>query len=442
MRKFLWRTVAAIVIPMLSPAAGFGQNEIRPPAGVVLGSVSPETTTKRHRLSLTLDLSEAYDQNATVPYEGGQLPLFQGSGFYTVLSPGLEFASMGDRTQLVVSAGSSARHYANSQKTLLSSYSVGAGLTTRFGSGTTLTLNQGVTYSPALLYGLLAGVTAPTLGDAVPQAGNYALDNEGSYASSSAVMLTQRLTSRAALSFMSNFGTTKFTGVNPQYQDVQVADGGGRFTYSLSRDLSFRLGYTYRESQFKGSPRTTEQNLDIGIDYVRPLSKTRKTTFMFRAGPTQASAPNVSTGSLDLRQQYRLLVDAAVRHQMARTWSLQGSYHRGLGYIEGFPGPIYSGAYTASATGFLNRRTDVSMSAAYSDGDSALNGTPMQFTTYTGNVRARYALGRLWATYAEYLFYYYNFNRNFIVLPGIPPGMTRNGLRVGVTLWVPVRQRQ
>jgi hypothetical protein len=324
----------------------------------------------------------------------------------------------------------------------LSSYSIGAGFTTRFGSGTTLSVNQGLTYAPALLYGLLAGVTAPTLGDAVPQAGNYALDREGSYASASAVMLTQRLTSRADLTFMSTYATTKFTGVNTQYQDVEVADGGGRFTYSLSRDLRLRLGYTYRASQFKGSPQTTEQNLDIGIDYVRPLSKTRKTTFMFRAGPTQASAPNVSTGSTDLRQQYRIFVDAAVMHQMARTWSVQGSYHRGLGYIEGFPGPIYSGAYTASTTGFLNRRTDLSLSAAYSDGDSALNGTPMQFTTYTGNVRARYALNRLWATYAEYLFYYYNFNRNFVVLPGIPPGMTRNGVRVGVTLWIPVRQRQ
>ena len=65
-----------------------------------------------------------------------------------------------------------------------------------------------------------------------------------------------------------------------------------------------------------------------------------------------------------------------------------------------------------------------------------------QFTTYTGDVRLRYALGRTWATYAEYLFYYYTFNRNLTLIPGIPPGLTRNGLRVGVTLWVPVRERK
>jgi hypothetical protein len=442
MLRILSRAIAAAVLIMLCPAAGLAQVELRAPAIAVFGAVAPENAANRQRLNLTIDAAEAYDQNVVVPYNGGSLSLFQGSGLYTVLSPGLDFTSIGDRVQVGVTAGSTIRHYSDVQTTMVSSYSVGGGVTTRLWKGGTLSVNQGLTYSPALLYGLLAGVTTPTLGATVPQGANYALDQEGSYASATSVSITERLNSRAAVTVMSNASFVTFTGANPQYQDVHVYDGGGRLTYSLGRDIGLRFGYTYRQSQFVGSPRTTENDLDIGVDYTRPLSKTRKTMLTFRLGPVKAEAPAVSTGTLDIRSQYRLLADATLRHQMAQTWSFFASYHRGMSYIEGFEGPVFTGAYSSTLTGFLNRRTDVSMSAAYSTGDSALNGTPTQFTSYTGDARLRYAMGRMWAPYVEYVFYYYNFNKNFAVLPGIPPGLTRNGLRAGVMFWVPVVKRK
>jgi uncharacterized protein involved in copper resistance len=75
-----------------------------------------------------------------------------------------------------------------------------------------------------------------------------------------------------------------------------------------------------------------------------------------------------------------------------------------------------------------------------------LIGQPSQFTSYTGDARLRYALTRNWAPYVEYLFYYYNFNQsaftqNAVTPAGLPPSLTRNGVRFGVTLWLPMRHR-
>jgi hypothetical protein len=342
--------------------------------------------------------------------------------------------------QFAVTAASNVRHYNQLQETIVNNHALGAGLTATFSPKTTLSFNQGVTYAPALLYGLFAS-SAPVIGEAVPPGSNYALDNERSYASATSAKLTRQLPRRATLYLESNLKYTNFIGSNPRYQDVRTKDVGGQIAYSLNRDTALRLGYTYRQAEYVGSPQSTEQNFVIGVDYNRLLSRTRKTIFSFNIGSTLANAP-LATASAELRHSHRLIGDASLTHQMGRTWSLQGNYHRGLGYIQGFQTPVFTGAYSAAANGFLNRRTDLLFSAAYSTGEAALTGIASQFTTYTGDARLRYAVTRMWAVYAEYLFYYYDFNKGLFLLPAsLPPGLTRNGLRTGVMLWIPMRHR-
>jgi hypothetical protein len=252
--------------------------------------------------------------------------------------------------------------------------------------------------------------------------------------------VTHQLSPRATLSFTSNLKITDFTGHDTSYPDMKSADAGGRLVYSLSRDMGLRLGYTYRRADYVGSPHATEQDFDFGIDYNRPLSRTRKTTLAVSLGPAMATAPLV-IGSADLRQQFRMVGDASIKHQIGRTWTLQGVYHRGLGYIEGLQAPVFSEAYGATMSGSLTQRIDLSMNAAFSTGESALTGTPSQFSTYTGSGRLRYAVTRTWAVYGEYIFYYYLFNQNVPLPVGVSPGLTRNGIRTGLILLVPMRRR-
>jgi hypothetical protein len=440
MKRAFFRAIVAAVTTALSAATGYAQTDPRAPRGALFGDAEGRTPSPE-KLNFVVDLGESYDQNVTLQSGDVAFSPFQTSGFYTVFTPSLDFASQaGEHVQFALTAASNVRHYDELHETIVTNHAVGAGVSAQLASKTTLSFNQGFTYAPALLYGLFNGSAAPVLGQMIAPASNYALDNERSYASASAARLTQQLSRRLTLSLESNAGSTNFSGNNPSYQDIWTRDAGGQFSYSFLRNTGMRFGYTYRQAEYGGSPRTTEQNFVIGIDHSRILSRTRKTTFALTVGSTLATAPLV-TASADLRRQYRLIGDALVTHQMGRSWTLRGSYHRGLGYIQGLQAPVFTGAYSVAANGFLNRRTDISFSAAYTTGEAALTGTPSQFTTYTGDARLRYAVTRMWATYVEYLFYYYDFNQHLALPAGLPPGLTRNGLRTGVMLWIPMRHR-
>jgi hypothetical protein len=441
MRNALRRTIVAVVLAPLHPVSVFAQATPRAPAGVVFGAGGPANPTERQPLNLTIDVNEAYDQNVTVRSGDAAFSLFQTNGFYTMITPSVDFASLGERVQFAVNAGSNARYYSDLHETIIANHSLGAGLKARVSSKTSVSVNEGVTYAPALFYGLFASAPTATLGEVVPPASNYLVNDIRSYASNTQASIAQQLSQHGTLSFTSNLRFTDFTGHNASYPDVHTAEAGGRYNYSLSRGVALRLGYVFRRAEFAGSPRSTEHNFDVGFDLSRALSPTRKATLSFSVGPTVATAP-LFVGSQELVRQYRLVADASLKYELGRTWVLEGNYHRGFGYIQGLQSPVYTEAYQASTSGYLSRRLDLTVSAAYSTGEAALTGAAAEFATYTGNLRMRYAVSRMWAVYGEYLLYYYDFTHLLSPLPpGVPPGLTRNGARAGVMLWIPVRRR-
>jgi hypothetical protein len=438
MIKALRRTIAVVLATVACAASAAAQTDTRVPAGAVFGTT--RTTTPGQVLNVTVNLAEAFDQDVVADIGTADRSLFAGSGFYTTVTPQLVFGTSGDRLRFGFNAASDARYYADLHKLYTTAHSAGIGLIAQLTPSASMSLNQAVTYSPALFSGLFAGGATAGLGSVLPSESSYLLESNPSYGYATTANFTQKLSERGSIAFDASFRYNDFTGSNPGYADVRSEDVGSRYQYAVSRGLNLRVGYSFRRGQYIGSLVSTEHNIDVGIGYSRPLSRTRKTTFGFGLGPTLASAPLPSGSSQDVRQQYRVVADLVLTHQMGRTWSVQGAYHRGLGYIEGFQSPVYTAGYATTAGGFLNRRTDVSLSAAYSTGES-LTGSSSPFNTYSGNARLRFALGRMLATYVEYVFYDYQFNHSIQLPPGIPPALTRNGVRTGLTLWIPVRSR-
>jgi hypothetical protein len=438
------RTAFAILIALaVCPLYAGAQTDSRPPSGSVFGGAGTGSKSSLQNLNIMISVAEAYDQDVTDRTSGVDLQIFQGRGSYTTLTPQMDFKSGGDRFQVGITAGSSVRYYGDLHETIVVNHAIGAGFNVQLTPRTSVFLNEGVTYSPALFYGLFASTSIePAAGDTVPAAPNYVLNSKRSYVYDSKASLTHKISERAALVFNAGFQYQDYTGHDVAYPDLRTEDAGGHFLYSLNRDVKLRLGYTFKQGQFLGAPRTDEHDLDIGVDYSRPLSRTRRSTITVSLGPTIANGALSQVRTLDVGRQYRLTANMALIHQIGRTWTAQASYRRGMGYyVEGFAKPVFSEAYAASTSGFLNRRTDVSLTAAYSTGESALTGAPDQFATYTGDARVRFGLGKIWATYVEYLFYYYKFNSGIQLPAGVPPYLTRNGVRTGLTLWVPVRHR-
>ena len=177
----------------------------------------------------------------------------------------------------------------------------------------------------------------------------------------------------------------------------------------------------------------------------RPLSSDATRDVWFHAGPVgrrpaygdrnaaESSAARVSIVLGDTRVRLSVRRDVAVR---------SASYRRGLEYVPG----LRAAGVRRRVHGCRRRPAQPPVGRCwrrprYSDGESALSRERRTFDTYTGNVDVRYALTPAWAVYVEYLYYYYDFRGTAHCRPVFRPSLERNGVRVGLTLWVPVTRR-
>ena len=158
---------------------------------------------------------------------------------------------------------------------------------------------------------------------------------------------------------------------------------------------------------------TTAHNLDIGIDYRRPLSRTRRTFLSFNTGSTVAES-EVSG------RRVQAVGSASLVHYVRRTWTGLFEYRRRLHYVDGFDRPLFGDALTAGFSGLLSRSMELSARTGYTAGTIGLSTRAPRFESYTGSVRLRRALSRKLAGYVEGLFYHYSFDEDAVRPPGLP----------------------
>jgi hypothetical protein len=193
---------------------------------------------------------------------------------------------------------------------------------------------------------------------------------------------------------------------------------------------------------YAGIAETTEHTFGFGVDLVRRLSATRETSLNVSVGATAADVPlSTEVGLLTLHRRYLGNAAVGLGYQFGRTWQARADFRRGIEYIVDLPEPVFADGAGVSVAGMLNRRVDLVLLAGYSNGESLINRNGLVYDTYTGNVRVRYAMTRELATFVEYLYYYYDFRGTIELADGIPQGVERNGIRAGLTLWMPALRR-
>jgi hypothetical protein len=177
------------------------------------------------------------------------------------------------------------------------------------------------------------------------------------------------------------------------------------------------------------------------VNYSRPLSATRRAAVRFIVGVSAADAPQSVQGANVIFRQYVGTGSADFEYQFQSTWRARANYRRGIEYVVDIPEPVFADSVGVGVEGFITRRVDLAVSGGYSSGESILNTSALAYDTYTGSIRVRYALSRLAATYAEYLYYFYDFAEDTPPLVGVPSGLERQGVRVGFTLWMPALRK-
>jgi hypothetical protein len=213
--------------------------------------------------------------------------------------------------------------------------------------------------------------------------------------------------------------------------DLEVRDAGVSLDHQFSRDASLELGYSHVDGTHGTGLSTTAHNIDVGIDYRRPLSRTRRTFLSFNTGSTIAES-EVSG------RRVQAVGSASLVHYVKRTWTGIAEYRRRLQYVDGFDRPLFGDAITTGFSGLLSRQMELSGRAGYTSGTVGLSASAPRFESYTGSVRLRRALSRQLAGYVEGLFYHYSFDEDAFRPPGLPREFDRVAFRCGLSLWVPL----
>jgi hypothetical protein len=216
---------------------------------------------------------------------------------------------------------------------------------------------------------------------------------------------------------------------------------------NLSRYTTLRAQYEYRTGELGGAfaGPTSEHGIHVGVDRKYVLSATRQAGFDITVGVSrvqgfvgvQSRVESVASANDTF---YRLDVDANGTYQFGRSWQARAAYTRGVEYVPELTQPVFVDSFNGTVTGLLSRRVDLGFNAGYSRGASVLN-TASPFDTYTASVRSRIAATETIALQLEYLYYFYDFQEGSLLAPGLPPRLERNGIRAGVTFWIPALGR-
>jgi hypothetical protein len=393
-------------------------------------------------LSFTGSVSEVYGREDV---DEGEPEL---AGLYTNFIGDLDYGRYGSRTQMVATGGANLRYYSQQSEFLAANYHAGVGVGTRVAPQTTIRIGETVTYGPAALPWLLPEPLPPELGGPLPPDNNFAVTNDKAVGSATTATVEHGFSVRSQLSASGSYRYTNYLAEDVPTSDWSTLHVGVFYRRRITSTRSIRTGYNYRRASYTvpeapdgRGPQPAEHNLFIGVTVDHAFSEQQRTMVSLEGGP---SLFNFTARDLDpSSDRLRFVFAAAVAHQIGSSWLLAASFDRGSQFNRGYGGPVYADEFYASATGFLNARTDVTASVAHAQADRVLGVEGRRFITTSAGASFRYALSRTWAVEGRYFHYSYDFTESpgIPILLAVPERFSRHSVRGGVSVFVPISPR-
>jgi hypothetical protein len=428
--------IAALLCASPVAAQQQGRPE-RPYRGIFGGGVSDA----EQLLTVNFGVSGGYDDNILAnASEGGAIglpsdPRVAKSGGFGEANADLAYSLNRTRVGFGASLATTQRLYTTEGGDSLGTYTGGASGWFEVAKRTRLSLSGSSAYQPFLSYSFFPVPVASE--EELVEIGepnfDLAFGRQKQWHHSVSASLTQGLTSRASLTFGGGYDLT--TASDDRLEQTNYS-ANGRFNLGISRGFGVHFGYGYQDARYASNEPAGRSpvihNLDIGVDFKRALSISRRTHLSFGTGSTAMQDRNQTV--------YRITGNATLSHEFRRTWRAALAYVRDAGFLQNLHEPTFADSLAISVGGMATRRVQISTqlgAALGSVGVSSSNG----YDSYLGSASATVALSRYASVNVSYSNYRYSFDRT-VELPVLTPRETnRQVVQGGVSLWLPLFHR-
>jgi hypothetical protein len=393
----------------------------RPYRGIFAGGMNDSGQS----LTGQATLSGGYDDNVLAQATNRANSSIRDSqeGSFGQFTGGLNYALTGDRGSVNAMAGTSQRYYPSLQNDYFKTYQASLGGMVRVTTKPEITLNQSVAYRPYTFLDVLPSAIEPPPGaaeitepDFVPVSNHFVSYNGGAD-------LRQPITQRVTFNLGWNYQTTD----RLSHQFLRQT-GNANVSVGMTRDLSLRLGYRYTRADY-GDRITEVHRPDVGLDFARALSLTRRTSLTFGVG-TEATV-------YQDRTRFHAVGNVNVLHEIGRSWTAGGTYQRGTYFVATLSEPITGDSGSVQLNGLITRRLNFSATAGASTGQMGF-GSGHDFDSYRGSLSLSTALNRFMNVGVDYAYYKYVFDSAVVLEPGLASDINRQSIRAHISFWAPI----
>jgi hypothetical protein len=282
----------------------------------------------------------------------------------------------------------------------------------------------------------------------IPVAGDTAgfdnsLNRAPSLYSSPGVYLERDLGSRATIRGFYRYSHVHYLDNDQRaegYTDRQDHAAGFAYTRRVTRHLGIRAGYAYRRSELLAEDQGVFEthDIDLGVDYGRALSLSRRTQLAFRTGTSlTVQAPVNENDTFFDQKRFFVVGGATLTHEIGRSWLAFADYVRDVGYQSGFVQPVLRDTARLGLGGLLSRSVDVASQLSFTSGSFGFD--DRNYESLIGTVQLRSALTETLALYGHYYYYWHDFGSDVVLPTGVIRDVSRQGVRFGLTMWIPLK---
>jgi len=391
------------------------------------------STARTQSLDLNVSFGGGYDTNVLATEAiAADANVDAGDSSFALANGTLAYNLRRERLQLAATGMGSSTYYPSFENPWIQRGGASVSAAWQLTGRTSVAFTESFSYDP--FYSLLpVPPGGPPLDDPLLDTA-HALQFDPRRNFGSTLRLSHSLTQRVSLYAEGSYYSSHSKNEAFDLVSRQFATG---VSWTLTRDLSLRLGYRRSTGDFGSEENGTDSTatshaLDGGVDYNHAFSLSRRTTLGFRTGFAGVNDGESTT--------YSLVGQVALTHGIGRSWSTSLTAGRDVQFVQLLRRAVFADTITASLGGALSRRVQVSASSSFSRGTPGpVAGQDAYRNAFTG-ASASWAISRNVSSSVNYTFYWYDFT---LALPGLglPGENHRQSISGQIHLWAPLFQR-